>query len=231
MIEPRVYLVSVPIGNHGDISSRAVEMLQSCDLLIAEEHKPAYRLLNAIGIKREYELLNEHSRRDDIDELMDKIRNSRLTCVISDAGTPVLEDPGSDLVSRILQEKIYLGVVPGADAVTSALVLSGFPVVPYTFFGFLNVDKNIRKKEIHNILSCGHTAVLYETPYRYKALLKELHAQKKNLDIFLALDLTTEQEFQFRGKIGNLVKILDKLPKAPPVIVLDLTYYRKAEKS
>lgn len=221
-MKPEVYLVSVPIGNPMDITFRAKELLAKCDILIGEEHKPTYRLLNHLGIKKKYELLNEHSNKEDIDDLMAMIRNAALTCLISDAGTPVLEDPGKGLVEKILDENIYLGAVPGPNAAITALVLSGFPASPYTFYGFLNKDKHIRKGEIAKILKSGHTAIIYETPYRYKSLLEELFSMQKNLPIFLGLDLTGENEFQFRGKIGDLVKKLDKLPKAPPVIVLHL---------
>ena len=191
-----LYIISVPIGNDRDIAMNAIEKLQQADMVIGEEYKETSKLLKLNGIDKEFELLNEHSDDQEMNRLLELMKSKNLTCLISDAGTPGIEDP--------------------------ALALCGFRISPFTFVGFLNREEDKRRNEINKYLALGHTIVLYETPYRYKKVIQEFgKLSKKNHRIFLGLNLTSEAEIQYRGTLKDILKHLDTFPKAPPVIVIE----------
>lgn len=217
-----LFLVSLPIGNPGDITERAVDCLLAADLIIGEEFKETSRLLKRIGKEQKFELLNEHSSEAELQDLFKKVQHSHSACLISDMGTPVLEDPGLGLVKMCLKHKVPVKAIPGANAVVTALVLSGLPSVPFSFLGFLPREKEQRRPAIKKALSLKHTLVFYETPYRYKKVIREFSEfLSKEKRVYLGLNLTTREEVQFHGSFGNLLSILDSLPKAPPVLIID----------
>lgn len=220
---PKLYLLSSPIGNDKDISLRSIELLQQADLIIGEEFKTTSKLLKKNGITKDFELLNEHSTQEDIEQLIQKISSSKITCLFSDAGTPLIEDPGIDLVSFCLEKKIEVDIAPGPSALISGLVLSGFPTSPFTFIGFFDREEGKRKSEILHYLKFKHTIVFFETPYRYKKVVKEIaELCKFNPRIFLGLSITGEDEYKYYGRLKELSKVIDSFPKAPPVIVIEL---------
>ncbi|AYV54785.1 16S rRNA methyltransferase [Leptospira kmetyi] len=217
-------LVSVSLGNPGDMTFRAKELLERSDLVIGEESRTTSTLLKSFSIVKEFLLCNEHTTSEEIVSLGETVMNSNLTVLISDAGTPGIEDPGRELVQEVLRRGGRVQSAPGAIAFGAALSISGFKISPFTFCGFFSRESADRKKELERYLKPGHTIVFYETPYRYKAVLHDLDAVLKETaderQIFLCLDLTLESEFQFRGKLGELLKIADNLPKGNPVIVV-----------
>ncbi|HMZ67462.1 MAG TPA: SAM-dependent methyltransferase, partial [Leptospiraceae bacterium] len=174
------------------------------------------------GIDREFELLNEHSDDVEMQRLLDLMLSKNLTCLISDAGTPGIEDPGSGLVNLAVRNGMEVKIVPGPSAITCALALCGFRISPFTFIGFLNREDEKRRLEIIKYLGYGHTLVLYETPYRYKKVIREIAKYaKKNYRIFLGLNLTAEDEIQYRGTLKEILPHLEGFPKSPPVIVIE----------
>lgn len=218
-----LYIIAVPIGNERDIAMNAIEKLQQADLIIGEEYKETSKLLKLNGIDREFELLNEHSDDTEMNRLLELMKTKSLTCLISDAGTPGIEDPGSGLVNLAVRNGMEVKIVPGPSALTCALALCGFRISPFTFIGFLNREEDKRRLEINRYLSFGHTLVLYETPYRYKKVIQDFaKLSKKNYRIFLGLNLTAEDEIQYRGTLKDILKHLENLPKAPPVIVIEV---------
>ncbi|TGM57068.1 16S rRNA (cytidine(1402)-2'-O)-methyltransferase [Leptospira adleri] len=217
-------LVSVSLGNPGDLTERAKGTLKHSDILIGEESRTTSTLLKSLSIDKEFLLCNEHSTSEDIRALGEKVISSDLTSLISDAGTPGIEDPGRELVQEVLRRGGTVRSAPGPIAFGAALSISGFKISPFTFCGFLSRESPERKKELGRYLKLGHTIVFYETPYRYKAVLHDLDFVLKESgeerQIFLCLDLTMDTEFQFRGKLSELLKIADSLPKGNPVIVV-----------
>ncbi|MBM9577828.1 16S rRNA methyltransferase [Leptospira sp. 201903070] len=217
-------LVSVSLGNPGDLTQRAKKILEHSDILIGEESRTTSTLLKSLSIEKEFFLCNEHSTPEDIRFLGEKVIGADCTALISDAGTPGIEDPGRELVQEVLRKGGTVQSAPGAIAFGAALSISGFKISPFTFCGFLSRESPDRRKELDRFLKPGHTIVFYETPYRYKAVLHDLDFVLKESgeerQIFLCLDLTLESEFQFRGKLSELLKILDSLPKGNPVIVV-----------
>lgn len=220
----RLVLVSVSLGNPGDLTGRAKELLEHSDILIGEESRTTSTLLKSLSISKEFLLCNEHTTREEIQILGETVMNAGLSVLISDAGTPGIEDPGRELVQEVLRRGGNVQSAPGAIAFGAALSISGFKISPFTFCGFFSRESADRKKELERYLKPGHTIVFYETPYRYKAVLHDLDAVLKETSddrqIFLCLDLTLETEFQFRGKLSDLLKIADNLPKGNPVVVV-----------
>ncbi|MCE9501446.1 MAG: 16S rRNA methyltransferase [Leptospira sp.] len=223
MSQPVLQIVSVPIGNREDITLRALNVLKNCDFVIGEEYKEASSLLKFYKIEKKIELLNEHSKSGDILLLLDEIKKSSEVCLISDSGSPTLEDPGSRLIELALESKIAVTVVPGASALTAALSLSGFNNSPFTFAGFLSREDRDRESELKKLLSLNHAIVIYETPYRYKKIIHLLAKLllDKSRRVFLGLSITGPDEFTYRGQISGLVKIVESLPKLPPVIIIE----------
>ncbi|MCB1189065.1 MAG: 16S rRNA (cytidine(1402)-2'-O)-methyltransferase [Leptospiraceae bacterium] len=219
---PILNIISTPIGNYKDVTFHAIEELKDSDFIIGEEFKETSKFLKHYGITKEFELLNEHSTMENVMELIQAIKRSKKVSLISDSGTPLVEDPGSNLVEFAIQENIEIKMIPGASALLCALVLSGFRISPFTFIGFFSQKEEIRKNEIKKYLMLNHTLVIYETPYRYKKVIQEIQKfSKQNYKIFLGLNLTTPQEIQYRGTIREIIKVLDSFPKALPVIVLE----------
>lgn len=217
-----LFIVSTPIGNPKDISIRALEVLRNSDLIIGEEWKTTSKFLKSQGIEADFEILNEHTTSEELEKLFQKLKSKSNVTFISDCGTPILEDPGNQLINKCLRDNIVVQAVPGANALITALVLSGFPVSPFTFFGFLPREKEERKLTLQKQIQLKHTLVWYETPYRYKAVVEDLgKIISKDKKIFLGLNLTMENEIQFRGSLKDLLEKLDTLPKAEPVIILN----------
>jgi 16S rRNA (cytidine1402-2'-O)-methyltransferase len=223
-MKPVLYILSTPIGNPKDISLHTLEILQKSDLIIGEEYKETSKLLKRHNITKGFELLNEHSTREDILKLIKQIKRSTVSSILSDSGSACIEDPAGSITQLALAEGIELKVAPGASSLVAALSLCGFYTSPFTFIGFFSREDATRKQEILHYLNYKHTLVFFETPYRYKKVILEIASMvKKEIPIFLGLDLTTDSEYKYYGNIKHLCKILDTLPKAPPVIVLGLT--------
>lgn len=216
-----IYLVGVPIGNYGDISRNSVEILSSADTIIGEENKETSTLLRKLGIKKNFFLLNEHSTPGDINEIISNIQRSSVSCLFSDAGMPLLSDPGLDLVRECIRLGINIRVCSGPSAFLVALLLSGFSTSPFTFCGFLPREPGERRKSFLKFFNLKHTILFYETPYRYKKAFREiLEMVPPDTSVFLGLDLTGENEWQVRGRARDVLQRLDTLPKANPVLVI-----------
>ncbi|EQA62961.1 16S rRNA (cytidine(1402)-2'-O)-methyltransferase [Leptospira alexanderi] len=234
-LQGTLVLVSVSLGNSGDLTARAKRLLEYCDVLIGEEHRTTSTLLKSLSISKQFLLCNEHTTLEEIRSFGQTVVDSGLTVLISDAGTPGIEDPGRELVGEVLRRGGNVRSAPGPTAFGAALSISGFKTSPFTFCGFLSRDSSERKMELSRYLKPGHTIVFYETPYRYKAVLRDLDSvlieTGEDRTIFFCLDLTLDSEFQFRGKLGELLKILDTLPKGNPVVVLSQRKEQRNQRS
>ena len=166
----RLVLVPTPIGNLGDITFRALEVLKRADIVFAEDTRTTMRLLQHYGVKanlRSFHLHNEHKV---LEQTLQLIKTSEMAALVSDAGTPGISDPGFLLVRACLENAIHVECLPGATALIPALVVSGFPSDRFVFEGFLPHKKG-KQTRITNILNETRTVVFYESPHR---LLKTL---------------------------------------------------------
>jgi 16S rRNA (cytidine1402-2'-O)-methyltransferase len=225
----RISILSLPIGNEEDLTQRGLRVLRNSELLIGEEPSFLSSFLKKLGIQRTFHTFNEHSTEQDVSEILERISQSSTTCIVSDGGLPNLEDPGRTLVPAILDRAPSQGwkveFLPGASSLDAGLALAGFPTRPFLFLGLLPRNPIERRRELSRYLSMGITLIILETPYRYKALVQDLVAllgKESPRRIFLGLNLThPTEEFQFRGSGRDLLKILENLPKAPPILLVE----------
>ena len=170
-----LYLVGTPIGNMGDISSRAVEILSSVDYIACEDTRVTGILLKNLGIE-EHKLISyhEHNKASKGQELVDLLKQGFNVAQVSDAGMPAISDPGEDLVKLCIEQDVEFTVVPGPVAAITALVLSGISTRRYHYEGFLPNSGSERRKRLKELPKYDETIVLYEAPHRLRKLVSEL---------------------------------------------------------
>ena len=207
MAEPangKLYLVPTPIGNLGDITIRAIDILKTADLILAEDTRTTGKLLKHYQIdtgQRSYHIHNEHKI---VDNIVQEIKAGRKIALVSDAGTPGISDPGFLLVRRVVEEALALEVLPGATAFVPALVKSGFPTDRFCFEGFLPHKKG-RQTRIEKIAREERTIVLYESPHRILRLLKQLaEALAPARRISVSRELTKIHEETITGTVSEV---------------------------
>jgi 16S rRNA (cytidine1402-2'-O)-methyltransferase len=190
-------LVPTPIGNIGDISLRAIEALSEADILLCEDTRVTKKLLHILKERynlspkenQEFISLHSHNEKYFIEKLETSFFESNVVYV-SDAGMPGISDPGQALVNYCLENSIEYDVLPGANAVLTAFVASGFIETKMLFWGFLPHKGKDRIASLQGALSSGYTTILYESPHRLEKLLNELNLEAPELEIFLAKELT-----------------------------------------
>jgi 16S rRNA (cytidine1402-2'-O)-methyltransferase len=218
-----LYLVATPIGNYGDITFRALEVLKSADLIVYEERREGERLLRYYGITRPVESLNEHNEAAASQNILQNLKAGRNVALISDAGTPVFSDPGSILVGKAVQEGLRVVPVPGASSLMPALTVSGFPIDRFVFYGWLSPKKERRRAELKQLLQEKRTIVLMDTPYRLVSLLRDLaETFGASRRVCIAFNLTMPDECIFHGTSAGLYQKLGaKELKGEFVVVIE----------
>ena len=199
----KLYIVSTPIGNLKDISLRAIETLKEVDFIICEDKRVSKHLLDEYQINKELYSLNAYSEKIKLDNLLEKINSVNSVALISDAGTPGISNPGSRLINLCISKDIHVIPVPGASAVLSAIVVSGFPTDSFIFDGFLPQKKG-RKKLLEFYSQSERTVVFYESVYRIEKLLEELNNIMPDREIAICRELTKKFEEVIRGKVKTI---------------------------
>ena len=204
-----LYLVATPIGNLGDISYRAVHILQNVDLIASEDTRKSAVLLNHYGIKNTLSSYHSYNLKKETPRLVSKLLAGKSVALISDAGTPGISDPGYHLVRSCLDEHIRVVPIPGASAFLTALTASGMPMHSFVFEGFLPVKKG-RKTRLQKLESEERTIIFYESPHRIQKTVLQLHAAWGNRGCVMGRELTKKFEEFFRGNFESLLKHLGK---------------------
>lgn len=206
-----LYIVSTPIGNYQDITLRALNILKEVDFIICEEFKEARRLLSQYKIEKELFSLNEHNEEESSRDVLRKIKEGKTAALISDCGTPLFSDPGTQLVQMCIDAKIDVVPVPGASSLMSALVGSGFKLDKFYFAGWLSPKSEIRKKELLRLKGVKEIIILMETPYRLKTILADISKTfGEKVNLVIAFDLTLSTEKFFRGNAAQLLKLAEE---------------------
>lgn len=190
-----LYLVSVPIGNLGDITARAREVLQSADLIACEDTRTSRRLFGLLGIKApELTPYHEHNADKARPRLVARLQQGAAVALVSDAGTPLISDPGYKLVRECREHHIPVTAVPGANALLPALQLSGLPTDAFYFGGFLPDKQVARRRALQAVKAIPATLVFYESPNRLLAALNDINAVLGNRRVAVARELTKKFE-------------------------------------
>ena len=217
-----LYLVSTPIGNLGDMSHRAVEVLSSTALVIAEDTRHSRRLLDHYSIATPLNSYHEHNEAKETPRLIARLQRGDSIALISDAGTPLISDPGSRLVDAAVAAGLPVVPIPGPSAVMAALVGSGMSLERFTFFGFLPRKGKERSETIADIVASRVTSVLFESPNRVGATLDALvEAGAGERAAVVARELTKQFEEFRRGSVDQLSSVYrDADPKGEVVLVI-----------
>lgn len=234
-----LYIVSTPIGNLGDLSARAIETLRNVAVVLAEDTRHSRPLLARFEIETPLVSYHEHNEARTADRLVARMVAGESMALISDAGTPLLSDPGARLVDAAIAAGMRVVPIPGASALLSALVASGISAERFTFFGFLERKGAERTSALEEIASLSHTAVLYEAAPRVAATLRDLAAIGCGARLgAVARELTKQFEELRRGTLDELAAYYDDAPPrgevvlviagAPPVVVDESAAREKA---
>ena len=200
-----LFIVSTPIGNLGDLSTRAIETMQSVSAVLAEDTRHSRPLLEKFGVKTSLLAYHEHNEAKATPTLIARLVAGESFAVISDAGTPLLSDPGARLVRAAIDAGVTITPIPGASALLAALVGAGLSAERFTFFGFLARKGRERTEAIAEIAALRHTAVLYEAPPRVAATLADLaEAGAGARAAVVARELTKQFEEFRRGTVREL---------------------------
>lgn len=201
--EGKLYIVSTPIGNLGDITLRALETLRSVDLIAAEDTRHTRKLLTHFDIHKPLVSYHEHNAQQRGGELLAKIASGQSVAVVTDAGTPGISDPGMLLIETALQGGTEPIVIPGPTALVSALVASGLPAHPFAFLGFAPPRGSGRKRFFAGNASLSMTVILYESPKRLARTLQDILEAWGDRRIAVARELTKIHEEIFRGSVSG----------------------------
>jgi 16S rRNA (cytidine1402-2'-O)-methyltransferase len=200
-----LFVVSTPIGNLGDISARAVEVLGSCDFVLAEDTRRTRVLLEHAGISAKLFSLREHNEARMTAKVVGRLQHEGTAALVSDAGTPLVSDPGERLVRAAIDAGIDVIAIPGPSALLAGLVVSGLPAAPFTFFGFVPRKGLERSELIADLRALRHTAVCYESPERVAETLSAwADAGMGDRPAVVARELTKRFEEVRRGTVRDL---------------------------
>jgi 16S rRNA (cytidine1402-2'-O)-methyltransferase len=203
-LAPGLYVVATPIGNLRDITIRALETLAAADLVLCEDTRHSATLLDHYGIRTPRKPLHEHNERARIAGVLDELRRGARLALISDAGTPLLSDPGFPLVRAVRDADLPVFAVPGASALLAALTTAGLPTDSFAFLGFLPPKAGARATAIAALAQRPETLVFYESPRRLAATLGALAEQLGDRRGVVMLELTKRFERQQRGRLAEL---------------------------
>ncbi len=205
-----LYIVATPIGNLGDISQRAIDTLKQVDLVAAEDTRHSRPLLQQFGITTSLCAYHEHNEQEQTSKLIEKLQAGESIALISDAGTPLINDPGYKLVAAAHDQQIPVVPIPGASAVIAALSASGLATVRFTYEGYLPAKSEARKKCLAEQLHEARTMVFYETPHRIQDAIKDIQTVfGDERRITVARELTKQYEQIVRDSISNIAKQLN----------------------
>lgn len=216
----KLYVVATPIGNLDDITLRAINTLKQVDIIIAEDTRHSLKLLNHLEITKPLISYHRHNEEEKTDMILNKIEEGKNIALISDAGTPVISDPGEFIVKKALERKIEVVPIPGACAIITALMAAGVGTRNFTFYGFLSLNKKIRNKELEQIKNNRNTIILYEAPHKILNTLKDLEDYVGDRKIVVARELTKIHEEFIKGTIKEIQEKITS-PKGEYVIIID----------
>jgi len=217
-----LYLVATPIGNLGDISIRALEVLRKVDLIASEDTRKTSILLNHYDIHKPQKSYHAFNEKKAVPKLLQQLLDGESIAVVTNAGTPAISDPGYSLVQAALANDIPVTAIPGPSAVVTALILSGLPAHSFTFKGFPPRKGGARRKFLEMDVESPHTQIFYESPYRIQAFLEDALVVLGDRPAALANDLTKKFETVTHGRLSEVLGAIQKeTPRGEYTVVIE----------
>lgn len=217
---PTLYLVATPIGNLNEMTPRAIQVLKEVDIIAAEDTRNTMKLLSHFEISTRciaHHMHNEYESAKGLLQLLDEGKN---VAVVSDAGYPLVSDPGQVVVTMVVEAGYNVVPISGANAALNALVASGLPAQPFMFVGFIKGNESEKRKECLEISKIKQTMIFYEAPHRIKKTLEMFLDVFGNRHVCLAREITKKHEEFIRGTLSEVIEICDEL-KGEMVIVME----------
>ena len=218
-----LYLVATPIGNLGDLSPRALEILSQVDFIAAEDTRVSLKLMNHFSVKKPLLSYHEHNHVTAGRQVLQRLLAGESCALVTDAGTPAISDPGEDIVRLCAEHGVPVCAVPGCCALISALAVSGLPTGRFTFEGFLSVNRRQRREHLSSLLEERRTMIFYEAPHKLLTTLEDLcEAFGPERRLSLSRELTKLHEETLRTTLGGaLAHFRAVAPKGEFVLVVE----------
>ena len=218
----KLFLVATPIGNLGDISQRAAQTLETVDFIAAEDTRVSVKILNNLGIKKPMVSYHEHNRAASGQRILQRLISGETCALVTDAGTPVISDPGSDLVSLCAEAGVEVTSIPGPCAAISGLILSGLPSGRFTFEGFLSTTKKNRLQHLDELKKEKRTMIFYEAPHKLIPTLRDMLSAWGDRRISLCRELTKLHEEVSRTTLAQACDYFENnAPRGEYVLVIE----------
>lgn len=224
-----LYLVATPIGNLGDITIRAIEILKSVDLIICEDTRVFGKLAKAYGIEKRLVSMNDFNEQSRVEQVLLELESGQSVALVSDAGTPLISDPGYKLVREAIARGIKVESIPGPSSVTVALTISGLPPDKFLFLGYLPKKETKRKALLKNLLTIlasmkddnlRPTVIFFESPYRLLKSLDDIKEVFGDIEVVVCRELTKLHEEVRREKVSQSIAYFSEfVPKGELVIL------------
>ena len=205
-----LYIVGTPIGNLKDITLRAIETLKSVDVILAEDTRQTLKLLNHFGIQKFLISYHRHNEDEKIKKVVEFLDSGKNLSLVSDAGMPIISDPGQNLIRYLINNNYNVVTIPGVTALITAIVKSGFDSTRFTFEGFLSVNKKQRKTRLESLKNETRTMIFYEAPHKILATLKNMYETFGNRNICIARELTKIHEEYLHTDFKEAIDRIEK---------------------
>ena len=229
----KLFIVSTPIGNLEDITYRAVETLKNVDLILAEDTRHSAKLISHFQISKKLIAFHDHNEKSQYMKIIEKLKDGLNIALISDAGTPLINDPGFNLVRSAKQENINVVPIPGASSPIAALSASGLPADSFTFLGFVPTKDSDRINFLEKLKYSSGTSIFFESPSRIlktTKLIKEIYGSKRN--VCLAKEISKIHETIITGNIDEIIYYLEESSdhqKGEFVVLVEGLYYKEID--
>lgn len=217
---PTVYLIPTPIGNLEDITLRAINILNEVDVIFSEDTRVTSLLLNHLNIKKPLISSHEYNEKDNGEKFLNLLKENKSIGIVTDRGTPIISDPGYELVKIAIDNNYNVVGLPGPTALIPALITSGLSPSPFLFYGFLNSKETKRIKELEDLKKEKATLIFYESPHRLKQTLNNMENVLGNRNISISREISKKYEEVIRGKISDILKDFDNI-KGEFVIIVE----------
>ena len=217
-----LYIVGTPIGNLSDITYRAVETLKSVDIILAEDTRQTLKLLNHFEIQKYLISYHRHNEDEKIQKVVELLDTGKNLALVSDAGMPIISDPGQNLIKYLVENKYKVEVIPGVTAMITAIVKSGMDSTRFCFEGFLSVSKKQRIERLKSLINEPRTMIFYEAPHKILYTLKDMYSMWGNRKICIARELTKiHEEYIYTDFLQAIDNIENYGIKGEIVIVIE----------